>query len=405
MSSARPQVTFGLRAPVYDRAVAAHQVLGYANALAAKLATRSRHVCLFLGAGSSRSCGLPDMAELTTRISEGLDADLAASFNDQIAHRNLEQVLSRLRRISTLLADEAGEVDGLSAETARNLDREICRLIVDAVSTKSADLAPVLRMAAWAARADYHLPVEIFTVNYDLLVETAFDSLGVPYFDGFLGSLRARFRTELVEASAGDSDRWLPSFFVRLWKLHGSVNWAWEDAPRVDVVRLGHPVQDNEPAAIYPSDAKYDESRRVPFVVLQDRFRRALHHPESLVLICGYSFGDAHLNEMIFDAAMRRPRSEFVAFCFSEIPAELANRSLVTPNLQALGSQEAIIGAIRGDWAAPEDSPAELWVDDKFGLGSFANLTTFLARSSPSQGDLESRLAALLAKAAESSGA
>lgn len=380
--------------------MAGHQVLGYANELSAKLAARSRHVCIFLGAGSSRACGLPDLNGLRLHVQSGLKDDQAAAFANQIQNRNLEQVLSRLRRVAALLDGDAGEVDGLTAEKARGLDRQICRQIVEGVSLTSANLTPVLRLAAWAARADYHLPVEIFTVNYDVLLETALDSLGVPYFDGFIGALRARFRTELVEAGPAESSGWLPAFFVRLWKLHGSVNWAWDSGPREEVVRLGSPVADNEPAAIYPSDAKYDESRRVPFVVLQDRFRRALHHPESLILISGYSFGDAHLNEMIFDAALRRPRSEFVAFCFDSIPDELAARATMTPNLQALGATEAILGAARADWIVPTDAQIELWSGDRFGLGSFANLATFLARSSPPQGELEARLAELLAKAA-----
>ncbi len=196
----------------------------------------------------------------------------------------------------------------------------------------------MLRFAAWVARADYHWPVELFTVNYDLLLETALESLGVSYFDGFTGALRARFRTELVEATAGDTDDWLPSFLVRLWKLHGSVHWAWESGRKTEVVRLGAPVTDSEPAAIYPSDAKYDQSRRVPFMVLQDRFRRALHQPETLMLISGYSFGDDHLNEMLFDAVRRRPRSELVAFCFGEIPEILITHATVTPNLQVVAA-------------------------------------------------------------------
>ncbi len=385
--------------------MAAHQVLGFANELSAKLATRSRHVCLFLGAGSSRACGLPDMTGLTRLIQAGLDDALADVFTSQLEHQNLEQVLSRLRRISTLLDDGEGTVDGLTGAAAKELDQDICRQIVDGVSLEAADATPVLRLAAWAARADYHLPVEIFTVNYDLLLETAFDSLGLPYFDGFMGSLRARFRTEYVEAGPSESASWLPAFFTRLWKLHGSVNWAWENDPRADVVRLGGPVHDDQPAAIYPSDAKYDESRRVPFVVLQDRFRRALHHPESLVLISGYSFGDAHLNEMIFDAATRKQRSEFIAFSYGSIPDEVAERALLTPNFQALGANEAIIGCKRSGWTAPGDTPTELWNDDKFGLGSFSNLATFLSRSSPPQSDLEARMAELLATAAESAGA
>ncbi len=303
-----------------------------------------------------------------------------------------------------MLEGESDVVDGLTGQEAAALDSEVCRLIVAALDLGAADLVPVLRFAAWAARADYHLPVELFTVNYDLLLETALEALGVPYFDGFVGALRARFRIELVEAAAGDAVDWLPAFLVRLWKLHGSVHWAWESGTRTEVVRLGMAVTDGRPAAIYPSDAKYDESRRVPFVVLQDRLRRALYHPETLMLISGYSFGDAHLNEILFDAARRRPRSELIAFCFDGIPGCLAERAMVTPNLQAIAPSEAIIGGVRDCWEPPDDAPPDLWADGKFALADFGKLAGFLARSSPPQGELEARLSQLLARAAGDAG-
>jgi len=381
-----------------------HQVAPFANGLSAKLAASSRHVCVFLGAGTSRACGLPDVPTLQTRVLEQLGDEDRTAFNRQLDGRNLEQALGRLRRISVLLDDGDDEVDGLTGAQAGSLDREVCQRIVEVLDLSHAGLGPVLRLAAWAARADYHLPVELFTVNYDLLLETALEALGVPYFDGFSGALRARFRTELVEAAANADDS-LPAFLVRVWKLHGSVHWMWEDGPRAEVVRLGAPVADGDPAAIYPSDAKYDESRRVPFVVLQDRFRRALQYPETLVLISGYSFGDQHLNEMLFDAARRRPRSEFIAACFGPIPDTLVEQALVTPNLQAVGNDEAILGGVRGDWETPQEAPQDLWADNAFALGDFANLASFLARSSPPQGELEARLGELLATAASGAGA
>jgi hypothetical protein len=382
-----------------------HQATSFCHGLSAKLATRSRHVCVFLGAGASRACGLPDVSGLQERILDGLGGDQRTAFESQLSvPRNLEQVLSRLRRIAALLDKETDRVDGLTAQEAKALDHQVCRLIVKALDLADANAAPMLQFAAWVARTDYHLPVELFTVNYDLLLETALESLGISYFDGFTGALRARFRTELVEAAAGNTDDWLPSFLVRLWKLHGSVHWAWETSPRNEVVRLGAPVADGEPAAIYPSDAKYDESRRVPFVVLQDRLRRALYQSETLTLISGYSFSDEHLNEILFDAARRRPRSEVIAFCFGAIPSPLVERALVTPNLQALGRSEAILGGVRADWEPPKDAAPDLWADAGFGLGDFSNLASFLARSSPPEGELEARLGELLASAVASAG-
>lgn len=372
--------------------------------LSSKLATRSRHVCAFLGAGASQACGLPDMAALDGQVLGRLDGQAQSALKRvRGGDRNIEQVLSRLRRIATLLEEGSDQVDGLTAAQAHDLDRAICEQIVHALDVDETDPVPMLHFASWLARADYHLPIEVFTVNYDLGLEKALESLGVPYFDGFVGSLKARFRIELVEASERDKDNWLPSFLVRLWKLHGSVNWQWDRGVRSEIMRLGSAVDSGSPAAIYPSDTKYDESRRVPFVVLQDRLRRALNQPETLVLVNGYSFGDDHFNELIFDAARRRPRSEFSVFCFREIPESLAEVALMTPNLQALGHKEAILGGTRADWQAPEDLDATegLWGitdqdDAGFILGDFGNLASFLAKSSPPRREHEARLDALL---------
>jgi hypothetical protein len=376
-----------------------HDLLRFANGLSEKLASRSRHVCLFVGAGASRSCGLPDIATLEAQLRTALGGAQLSAFDRLMVGRDLEQVLSRLRRISALLDGTDEKVDGLTSDEAKDLDLEICRQIVVQLGLVSADLAPMLRLAAWAARADYHHPVEIFTVNYDLLLETALESLGVPYFDGFVGALRARFRSDLVEATHPASADGLPAFVVRLWKLHGSVHWSWTTDPHPSVIRLGVPVQDGQPAAIYPSDAKYDESRRVPFVVLQDRFRRALNEPETLTLLSGYAFADEHLNEMIFDAARRRPRSEFIAFCYSSIPDSVASMAAVTPNLQVVSPSEAILGGIRASWARPDSAPDDLWDADSCRLGDFAQLSSFFARSSPPKPELEERLAELLTQA------
>lgn len=377
-----------------------HAPLAFANGLSAKLATRSRHVAVFLAAGASKACGLPDVAALQVRVLERLDKPDRAVVERQLKTRNLEQVLSRLRRIAALV-DGKDRVDGLDATGASRLDASVCQAIVEQLSTEGADLSPMLRFAGWAARTDYVQPLEVFTVNYDLLVETALEQLGVPYFDGFVGALRGRFRIDLVEASPEDGDAWLPRFVVRLWKLHGSVHWAWEAGDRPEVVRVGAPVGETVPAAIYPSDAKYEESRRVPFVVLQDRLRRSLNEPESLTIVSGYSWSDAHLNELLFEAASRRPRSEIVAFCYSRIPEILAERAQLITNLQAVTGDEAVIGGTRAPWAPPDEPlPADVWDGDKLALRDFRHLSSFLSRSASPQRDADQRLEGLLARGA-----
>ena len=360
-----------------------HDPSRFVNDLASKLASRSRHVCVFLGAGASKACGLPDVAQLEVSVKERLDQPDKKKLSWQLQGRTLEQALSRIRQFATLLEGDS-QLEGLTRETAMSLDRKVCQAIVEELSADTANLQPVLQLASWAARADYRWPLEVFTVNYDLLVETAFERMRLPYFDGFVGNLQARFHTDLVEGTPEEPEHWISRSFVRLWKLHGSVNWAWDTRPQAEIVRLGAPVSGTAAAAIYPSDSKYDESRRMPFIVLQDRFRRALAQPETLTLVCGYSFGDEHLNEMLFDAAARRPRSEIMVFCYSEIPASVQERARLTPNLQAVTTGEAILGGQQCPWKPPEaDSVArDFWKDGKFTFGDFNDLTRHLARSS-----------------------
>ena len=121
----------------------------------------------------------------------------------------------------------------------------------------------------------------------------------------------------------------------------------------------------------------------MPFVVLQDRLSRALHQPETLMLISGYSFRDSHLNELLFDAATRRERSEFVAFCYSEIPEQLAVRATKTPNLQVVAGREAILSGVRANWKLPEEveAPPDVWDDGQLTIRDFCKLAEYLART------------------------
>lgn len=355
-----------------------HDPLHFASSLDAKLASRSRHVCILLGAGVARACGLPDLERLQSQVVASLDDDARRALESQLAGRDLEQALSRLRRIAALLEGES-TLDDLTGVQADNLDKATCKAIVRELDSSRADLSPARNLAAWVRRANYRLPVEIFTLNYDLLMEMALEDLRVPYFDGFVGHINARFHTDLVEAVPGRDEGALPAYFARLWKLHGSVNWTWVDSR--DIVRLGHSVKEGSAAAIYPADTKYEESRRVPFLVLQDRFRRALAEPETIVLVAGYSFRDDHVNELLFDAAFQRERSEIVVFCYDEIPAAVADRANRTPNLQVVGPEDAILGGLQGKWRAAEGQAGGIWSGDRFLLGDFGSLARHMAKS------------------------
>jgi hypothetical protein len=333
---------------------------------------------MLIGAGASCAAGLPTLPQLEQRVLDALEGDDRDAVAALLETRNLEQALSRLRRLAALL-EEGEQLAGLDRARAEALDEKICAVIMTAVDLGDADLTAFEKLASWAARMDNQTPLELFTVNYDLLIEAGFEKLGVPYFDGFVGGVQARFLAELVEPHDAPAARRLPPGFVRLWKLHGSTNWcSLGEAEAWRTVRVGGGLHSGA-AAIYPSDEKYEESRRVPFVVLMDRFRRALVEPETITITSGFSFGDPHLNEMLFDAARRHPRSEVLALCHEAIPPGLADQAATTRNLVVLSPTEAIIDGHRAEWREAEDLP-DVFQGGRFLLGDFACLAEFLSR-------------------------
>jgi len=155
--------------------------------------------------------------------------------------------------------------------------------------------------------------VRFFTTNYDTLLE---DSLGLsclPFWDGFSGGAIA-FRNHRY----GDPE---PEFGHRalVIKLHGSIDWRLGDEGKVWRVRDG----DTYPATasrvlIYPQSTKYLATQRDPFAAQFDLLRRSLaSSDENVFAICGYSFGDEHINQEI-ELSMERHGNKTTLLAFSQ---------------------------------------------------------------------------------------
>src|SRR5690606_29959946 len=102
-----------------------------------------------------------------------------------------------------------------------------------------------------------------------------------------------------------------------IYKLHGSVDWQRNENGILFKVRYGANYLKNESEImIYPQATKYVETQKDPFFYLFNGFRNALNYNEDNVLVtCGYSFGDNHINNEI-EAALTREgnRTTLVAF-------------------------------------------------------------------------------------------
>ncbi|MGO9862350.1 MAG: SIR2 family protein [Terriglobales bacterium] len=310
------------------------------------------------------------------------------------SHANLEQALNKIRTIRELLeGSSGGTYSGLSHELAVKLDSAICRVIYDNVATPPAldKLHAHKSFATWLRYVRRDSPVEVFTTNYDVLLEIAFEAVGVPFFDGFVGAVAPFFVPECIEAEPGrnSDDVYPPRSWIRLWKLHGSVNWQLiaRTAPapdRICRVTGTSPPAEGTQLLIYPSKEKYVQSQRLPFVVYMDRLRRMIQSGECLLLIIGFSFRDDHITEVLSQGLRSNPRLAITVLLHDRPNPLVLSLAEMYKNLSVLSAQEACVGGIHGSWSLPrKKQPGEEWPfwDDaanSFVLGNFSKFADFL---------------------------
>lgn len=268
---------------------------------------------------------------------------------------NIEDMLSRLRMMLAAVGEE-DKLLGLDRTGIARFEETVRRTIAK-IANPAADLipdeTPHRSMARWLAKTSRLQPVEIFTLNYDVLIERAFEAERIPLFDGFVGSYRPFFLPDsLRRPEAAPGLNW-----VRLWKMHGSVTWRRDNQGGRERIVRGEP--DNSGEMILPSFHKYDESRQQPYAAFIDRLARFLDQDDALLITSGFSFGDEHINNVIFSAIENRPRTHVYSLQFVEVgdDHDLHKRALRQRNLIVVGPKSGIIGGRRAEWSLGEPAP------------------------------------------------
>lgn len=171
-------------------------------------------------------------------------------------------------------------------------------------------------------------PVEFFTTNYDTLIEDSLALQRVTYIDGFRGGAVGFWDSELIK-NAGDQ---VDCADATLVKLHGSIDWTWTTDRRIVRRRISDPYpKDSEDLLIYPQASKYDLARREPFDTLFQRFRLSLNRSRPQVLfVCGYGFGDDHVDQEI-EQALARDGGQLTLVAFAKGVAAKLERWRAAP--------------------------------------------------------------------------
>ena len=149
----------------------------------------------------------------------------------------------------------------------------------------------------------------VFTTNYDLLSEMALDRLGMPYCNGFSGTVERRFnpttyRYALAEQLDLSSQKWAAvDNFIYLCKLHGSINWVEEGGSLFPIREISaEKAPEKGRVMIYPTPMKQNASFGSPYSDLFREFQARIIRDQSVLFSVGYSFSDEHVNNLIFQA-------------------------------------------------------------------------------------------------------
>lgn len=347
------------------------------NFLRQCLSSDKRPIGLFLGAGcpmairvgtDGKSPLIPDIAGITNMVRNELaKCEVCGPLlkivdgqfkKDERGDTTVEDMLTHIRALRAVVGK--AEVRGLSAENLDALDHKICQLI-HKIADKTLPNAetPYHSIAAWVDAVRRNNPIEVFTTNYDLLMEQAFEDFNVPYFDGFAGVRKPFFDLRTMEEDM------LPPRWARLWKLHGSINW-YQVADK-GVFRGTTKGADDSKRVIHPSHMKYQESRRMPYLAMIDRLRAFLKQSTALLILCGYSLRDEHINEVIIQGLQYTPTIIAFALLYDKLSAYPHVVSLASkrPNLNILAQNGGVIGGQEVKWPDKE-ADAVSSVNDKW---------------------------------------
>ncbi|MBL4862136.1 MAG: SIR2 family protein [Crocinitomicaceae bacterium] len=162
---------------------------------------------------------------------------------------------------------------------------------------------------------DRNLPKpNIFTTNYDVFSEKSMDALNVHYSNGFSGVIDRYFNPSIFDYAFSESmdvseNKWqIIDHFVYLYKLDGSINWIWSESEGqlFNIKELQDvsfsTLSKLENIMIYPSPAKQNTSLSSPYTDLFREFKFKLSKANSVLIVAGYSFGDEHINNIIYQS-------------------------------------------------------------------------------------------------------
>lgn len=271
------------------------------------------------GMGEVKFKNLDDKISAASKISAQCSGREEGNFEDQIRVAN-----ELLRGLEILEDEKADQLRDDIISILTNFSQSILtseKGIAEAQEEREKAFNILINfLMSFASRTGTRDRLNIFTTNYDRLIEAGAELAGLHLLDRFLGNLMPVFRSSRLDLDMHYNPpgiRGEPRYLegvARFTKLHGSIDWVQADK---DIRRVGLPFGAESVAPylkspalkkatalqlmIYPNSAKDRETAVYPYVELFRDFAAATCRPNCTLVCYGYSFGDEHINRIIED--------------------------------------------------------------------------------------------------------
>jgi hypothetical protein len=338
-----------------------------------ELMTQSGRAFL-LGAGCSHCAGLPLTAQLTSEAlaSTELDADtkdILTAIQDNFAGAtfpNIEDYLSELvdllaiadrraLRSATKQKIELGAKSykaDLLREATEQIKRAIAKVIDTSVSIETHwKFVKVMHRPVRPGKAVGNQRVDYLVLNYDTLIEDALALEKVLFADGLDGGVTGWWNNETFSQDG---------LAARVLKLHGSINWSQfpnESLPRRVSKSISGSAINDQRIVIWPASTKYRETQLDPYAQLASLARDILHPrngSQCVLTVCGYKFGDSHIN-IELDRALHESRDLTMVVFWSD---DILDSTLKKWHEDDAVREQILIYGKRGFWHGDTFYPA-----------------------------------------------
>ena len=300
-------------------------------------------ISFLAGSAGGTTMGTTTFTKYKDEIKEAAEVSAKASgrgtgnIEDQIRTANdLLRGLKILKKNSeaTALEDELNSIISEFAKSILESENGIATANED--KREKAYSVLVNFLLSFASRTGNRERLNIFTTNYDRLIEVGAELAGIHLMDRFVGTMMPVFRSSRLNLDIHYNPpgiRGEPRYLegvARLTKLHGSVDWVQNHG---EIRRIGLPFGADEinpylkapglygadalRLMIYPNSAKDRETAEYPYVELFRDFAASICRPNSTLVTYGYGFGDEHINRVIHDM-LTIPSTHLVIISFND---------------------------------------------------------------------------------------